>query len=268
LNFENTNGTAVALTDTTAYPTISGSIAGLINAGVDDTRIAVVMDSFGIDAVAKNAIDSTFALSDRTYSAGYVGRTIAGAELVRSENLTMVGSYALGTGNPSNGQTVKLNGVTITFVSSIGTTAGNVLIGADATATVANLNAFINKGAGAGTTYVDITPKNRNKFLRGFSSTASTTTLTFTSTRGYRGVSAFDKTTASNNKFGAFVIYYAAMEEGAIHLVMRDSVKTVSGRIPGSYTYEYLTRSRFGLKVFEDGRERGIIIPVICRAAE
>ena len=53
-----------------------------------------------------------------------------------------LGALSLGT-NPTNGQTLTLviNGtsVVITFVSSIGTTAGNVLIGASAAATIANL---------------------------------------------------------------------------------------------------------------------------------
>jgi hypothetical protein len=54
----------------------------------------------------------------------------------------MYGTIALPT-NPTNGQTLTLdiNGtnVVITFVSSIGSTPGNVLIGASAAATVANL---------------------------------------------------------------------------------------------------------------------------------
>lgn len=54
----------------------------------------------------------------------------------------MYGTIALPT-NPTNGKTLTLaingNDITITFVSSIGTAAGNVLIGASAAATAANL---------------------------------------------------------------------------------------------------------------------------------
>jgi hypothetical protein len=74
--------------------------------------------------------------------------------------------------------------------------------------------------------------------------------------------------TDAANKFGQFVIYYAAMQNKSIHMVMRDLVRSVSGRIPKTLTTEYLTWNRFGLKVFEDGAERGIIIPVEARAAE
>ncbi len=59
-----------------------------------------------------------------------------------------LGALALPT-NPSNGQTLTLtiNGtaIVITFVSLIGTTAGNVLIGATAAATLANLIALLNQ---------------------------------------------------------------------------------------------------------------------------
>lgn len=268
LNFGNNFWTATALSKTNAVDTFLDAAAILLNAGVDDTKLVTVADAYGIAKLGQNAVSSTFTLADKSFTAGYTGKEVAGTQLVRSENLTMVGSYALGTGNPSNTQTVKLNGYTFTFVSSIGTTAGNVLIGADADATIANLNAAVNGAAGAGTTYIAPAAADRNKYLRGFSSTASTTTLTFTSTRGYRGASAFAKTTSSNNKFGQFIIYYAIMEDGAIHMVMRDNVKSVMGRIPWSIVYEYLTWSRFGLKVFADGAERGLILPIEARAAE
>jgi hypothetical protein len=59
-----------------------------------------------------------------------------------------LGAIALAT-NPTNSQTLTLTingtGVVITFVSAIGTTAGNVLIGASAAATLANLLALLNQ---------------------------------------------------------------------------------------------------------------------------
>src|SRR5580704_1346181 len=54
----------------------------------------------------------------------------------------MLGTFNLAT-NPTNGKTITLTinstAITITFVSAIGSTAGNVLIGATAAATCANL---------------------------------------------------------------------------------------------------------------------------------
>lgn len=70
------------------------------------------------------------------------------------------------------------------------------------------------------------------------------------------------------NKFGQFVTYAIGMQRGAIHAVLRPELKTANGRIPGTYRYEYLTSSRFGLKMFSYGVERGIIIPIQARVAE
>lgn len=266
LDFNNTTGTKTN-SNTTAYANYSSAIAELINAGVDETKIVLVTDAFGVDMIGQNAVNSTFALSDRVYWAGYMGKTVSYAELVRSENLTCVGSFIVGA-NPNANDTVTINGLTFKFVASPAA-KWDVDIGADATGSAANLAAAINGGAGAGTAYIPVSAKNRNKYLRGLTASADTGTVTLTSTRGYRGASAFAKTMKSAlNKFGQFVIYNAAMEQGAIHMVMRDSVKSVSWRIPWSLTNEYLTWSRFGLKVFEDGAERGLIIPVVARSAE
>lgn len=267
LDFNNTTSTKTN-TSTTAFANYSSAIAELINSWVDETKIVLVSDAFGVDMIWQNAVNSTFSLSDRTYSAWYMGKTVSYAELVRSENLTCVGSFIFGA-TPTDGDTVTINGYQFTMKTALTPTAWEVLIGANATASGANLAAAINGGAWAGTTYVAISAKNRNKYLRSLTASAVTWTVTLTSTRWYRGSSAFAKSmTSASNKFGQFVIYNVAMEQWAIHMVIRDNVKTVSWRIPWSLTNEYLTWSRFGLKVFEDWAERWLIIPVVARAAE
>lgn len=61
-------------------------------------------------------------------------------------NLTdnLFGGTLVGTTNPSNGETLSINmngvsGITLTFVTAIGATPGNVLIGANIAATMTNL---------------------------------------------------------------------------------------------------------------------------------
>jgi hypothetical protein len=75
-----------------------------------------------------------------------------------------LGALALPT-NPSNSNTLTLtiNGtaITITFVSSIGATAGNVLIGASATATLANLIALLNQPQTTTSTGVALSTANQ-----------------------------------------------------------------------------------------------------------
>ena len=265
--YSHNGGVAVTISKTTAYDEYSNAIAGAINNGADEMNLVLVTDAFQEAAIGQNAVNSTFALSDGTFVAGYTNKRVGSAELYRSENLTMVGTFIFGA-TPTDGDVVKINGYQFTMKTTLGATAGQVLIGANATASGANLAAAIN-GTTPGTSHVALSASDRNKFMRSFSATASTGTVTFTSRRGYRGASAFTKTmTSASNKFGAFTIYNVVMQKGAINLVLRDSVESVNGRIPGSTTYEYLTWSRFGLKVFSDGAEVMVLIPVIARAAE
>ena len=58
------------------------------------------------------------------------------------------------------------------------------------------------------------------------------------------------------------------MEKGAIDLVLRDNVSMKILDVPGTIARQYLLWSRFGLKVFSQGAERGIIIPLVARAAD
>lgn len=81
-------------------------------------------------------------LGDKVSENGYFTK-ISGYQLYTSNNTTGSAVLALAT-NPTANDTVTIQGVTFTFVSSIGTTAGNVLIGADADASRANLAALIN----------------------------------------------------------------------------------------------------------------------------
>lgn len=81
-------------------------------------------------------------LGDKTGENGNVG-SYAGLQLYLTNNLTGSANW-VPANNPSDGDTITINSITFTFVSSIGTTAGNVLIGANTAATLDNLVALIN----------------------------------------------------------------------------------------------------------------------------
>lgn len=263
------NGVATAITSSNAYDVASDAMAGLYNNGVDTDTTVLVVDEFYKSKLGSQAVNSRFTLGDETMKAGWTAMDVAGSRVVIANNLTCIGSFVLGGATVANGNTVKIADVTFTFVTTIGSTPGNVLIGANNTAAALNLTNAINGGAGAGTTYINFTDKTRANKLRGMTASASTTTVTLTSTRGFRGQSAFGRVMVdAANKFGQFVTYGIGMQRGSIHAVLRPEIKTASGRIPGTYRYEYLTSSRFGLKTFASGAERGIIIPYVARSAE
>ena len=100
-------------------------------------------------------------------------------ELYGSNQLAWSVVLALAT-NPTNGDTVVIAGQTFTFVSSIGTTAGNVLIGWDADTTRANLVNLINDPATTSANQVALTGQNLRKFQNKASATNDNTANTAT----------------------------------------------------------------------------------------
>lgn len=73
----------------------------------------------------------------------------------------------------TNGHTAVIGGKTYTFETSLTNVDGHVLIGADRTASHANLKAAVNLEAGAGTTYAAATTANTQ--VKATSATATTT---------------------------------------------------------------------------------------------
>jgi len=71
------------------------------------------------------------------------GTTVNGIDIYQTNNLRNTVTLTF-TGTATNTQTFTINGIVFTTVSSIGTTAGNVLIGANQAATCTNAAALIN----------------------------------------------------------------------------------------------------------------------------
>ncbi len=120
----------------------------------------------------------------------------------------MLGYFTLST-NPSNTQTLTLtiNGtaVVFTFVNSIGSTSGNVLIGASATATVANLLALLNQPQTTTATGVALSAANQTlvSYLSYATPTGGTTLYVMSnSTNLYAPITSFSaSTTASSDSW-------------------------------------------------------------------
>ena len=124
-------------------------------------------------------------MADTVGENGVVGRRF-GFDIIETQNLPFSAKWTPAD-NPSNGQTLTIAGVTFTFVSSIGSTKGNVLIGSDTATTLDHLVAAINKSSGAGTTYVE--PKFKDRMIltqNGITAVDGTSYITIT---GYGDIS-------------------------------------------------------------------------------
>jgi hypothetical protein len=188
------------LGSTTAW-TVSGTNAlDIINAGVEqvnfnegygedkfvlvDTNYVKFLTGF-FQATGNNVADETL-----RKGVPYVGTLAGGVKVFQSNNVPSIATLTF-TSNPSNGDRVVLSvgggTVTHTFVSSIGTTAGNVLIGAAATNTQANYLGAVQNPTTTSATQVALTGDALNWFrgLEGTYTTASTV-ITLTTKAAFR----------------------------------------------------------------------------------
>lgn len=172
---------------------------------------------------------------------GLIGRRF-GFDIVVSNNVpfsTLI-TFGATTSNPSDGDTFVFDGVTFTFKSSLGTTAGNILIETNAVDTMKNLANAINAGTGAGTKYVDISSINRKRLLKDSvtASTPSGTTFTIT---GYGDVTASEN--ASNFAITSHTSFPIMMRRGAVDLVTQKSPSVefrMAEKRLGRYVYPWI----------------------------
>lgn len=136
------NGTPITLNSTTVPQLVSRAPAKLRRNSQTLTNMCMVVDSYAASDITQYILGKNIDLAGAVFANGYSG-DVSNAEMYVSENLTGEARLAMAT-QPTNGDTVIINGITFTFVTSIGVTAGNVLIGGSADAARANLAALIN----------------------------------------------------------------------------------------------------------------------------
>ena len=235
----------------------------LTNNGVNSSRIVLVVDDFTLVKLQTLGMEVDGTKATEAYEKWFVGK-FGGMEVYSTGNLTTSTVLDLAT-NPTAGDYVEIKGVKFTFASSVGTDAGNVLIGSDADTSAKNLVAAVNGAAGAGTKYVELSADDRYA-LNGVTATDGTDLVTFVSKRG--ALLAKSKMNKDSNDFRAQGINCAIMEKGAIHLSIRDSVKIKTVEETKNLVTNWLIYARYGIKTTTRGAERMCRVLVESVAAE
>ena len=248
LNAENESDTAITLNTGNTVNTFSQAYAALVNNGVDADNISCTVDPFVLATIGEAALGNTFKVSDEVYKRGYKG-SFSNMRTYQSTNLTAYCEVALNTATTAN-DTLTVNGVTFTIVTSLTGTAGQVLRGASVDATRANLRSAIMGLAGAGSTYEEVTSKNRAKLEGIFAENDTTTSLEIFSKRGYKKIST--NFTSANNRAGAVIINCALMEKGAIDLGLQKEVNLKVQDVQKQLSTRFMTWARYGLKTFTE----------------
>ncbi len=250
-----TAGNPITLTTTNLPLVISDLQAKLISNNIEENGdLVLVVDPYVGSIINQTIIGKEISLTDLTLKNGYSGPLLS-FKVYISNNLTFTGILTL-SAQPVATNTVTIAGVVFTFVAAVGATAGNVLIGADAAATQANLIAAVNGAAGAGTTYVALSTANRAKLtdLRVVATSVGTTMVI--KATGAGRISVSETITDAADVWSKKQIHCYAGRAKSIDVVVQQDVMPEPRKEPRQKTVNMLTDALYGLKTFADGAQK------------
>jgi hypothetical protein len=244
-------GTAITLNSTTVPQMVSRMPAKLSNYNNQTlVDLVFVVDSYAAGDVAQYLLGKNIDLAGAVFKNGYTG-PVSNADMYVSNNLSSK-LVLTTTGTFSDTETIVINGITFTAVASIGSTAGNFLIGANAAASLTNLAGLINNPGTTSSTQVALSAANQivvSNNLR-LAATAATTTCTIIGTgSGRLTVSE----TCANASFTTNYINCYFGKRGAIDLVIQDQVDMEMRDEPKQRTTNIFADALYGVKLFSDG---------------
>lgn len=257
------NGTPITLNATTVPQMTARMAAKLrlrnnINTG---TNMALVVDAYAASDIAQYLMSKNIDLAGYVFQNGFAG-DINGAGLYVSENLPSSVVFTSAT-TPTDADTVTIGGVTFTYRTTLGSTAGSVLISGSADAARANLAALINT-PGTTTTYGVALAAADQQIINGQlrlvaanDNTADTLTIT-----GAGRLAVGGTMTATTNTWSLNMISAYFGKKGAIDLVVQDMKKVdmrpTSDRRGTNVFSSYLA----GIKTFADGAKKFLRVKI------
>jgi hypothetical protein len=249
-----TDGNPVDFNTTNIPKIITLAPAKLRSNRVDvSSNLCYVLDSFALANIQQLLIGKDIDLAGSTFKNGYSG-TLLNADMYVSDSLTFYADLGLAT-NPTANDTVTIGGVVFKFVASVGTTAGNVLIGAAAADSLANLVAAINGASGAGTTYIELSDANRIKLSEDLRSTATAGTgkISLVCVGAGRVVVAETFTSADTWSKNRLSAYFGKKKQ--IDAIMQREVNLDVRQEPKQPVDNHFVDFLAGAKVFDDAKQ-------------
>lgn len=245
-------------------------VFGAINQKLDAQNVPMEDRFFAISPQFRNILWQAIQgkqtmLGDKTGQNGNIGE-FAGLELFLTNNLTGSAVWTTGDGAaPADAETVTINGVTFTWKTVIGATAGNVLIGASLATALTNLAAIINAGGAssdAGVSNVALTAANQ-RIVQNWVAVATATTITvYAMGSSYMTVSAsqaLDPWTAAKQ-----IQNLMAGRKKAIDVVVQQypTVKMAETTSAGKIGMNIIPYTLFGAKTFFQGKNEIVQVKV------
>jgi len=222
---------------------------GAFDAPYETSMRAMVLGPRTVAKLRRAKSDRETRLGDSTLVNGVVGPW-QGWTVVQNNNLPYSATLTIAT-KPTDGDTVTIAGVVFTFKTALGSTAGQVLIGASATTARANLKSAVEGGGTSGTDYIEL--GTRDIFLlrrKRNIATSSAQAMAFT---GFGDISVDETLTASADVWSAQKQEAAFMIRGAIDLVLQFMKLEVGSKEKG---FAKLPKGVIGVgsNMFDDGK--------------
>lgn len=257
-------GSPITINSTTAPQMAMRMPAKLRKNNQTLSNMAFVIDSYGISDLFQYLLGKNADFVNSMFQNGYVGEQVAGAKVYVSENLTGEAVLGLATA-PTDGDTVTINGTVFTFKTTLGSTAGNVLISGSADAARANLTALINDPSTTTTYGVALASAdviNVSKTLR-LTATNDNTANTMTVVgKGSGRLTVAETFTDGTDAWTKNFIHAYFGKEGAIDVVIQKDVKADMRPEPKQPTTNIISRVLYGIKTFADGSKKFLDVKI------
>ncbi len=246
-DFGGTAGTSVILSATNVTRLFAAAAKKLNRANIPmQQRYAVIPPSV-LQLLVEKLDGKDTALGDTTGMNGMVGKYM-GFDLYVSNNLYWTGRWTPAN-QPTTGATITINGVVFNLVTTIGTTAGNVLVETDTATTLTNLFNFINAPTVTNTKQIALSEASV-KALTGITAINGTTYLGITFAGGGEIAVA---TSEPLDPWSLQTVHCMFGQKGAVDVVVQEDFSVKFKDVPDKNGQNVLAFVLYGMKTFNEG---------------
>jgi hypothetical protein len=242
LTTSDANGTPITLSSTTVPQMVMQVYAKLFANNAPMTNLCWVLDPYSMSAIGQFPIGKELSNEGTTFKNGYSGN-IGGAEVYVSNNLTGEATL-LSTGVFTDTQTITL-----------GATPGNVLIGANAAATITNLAALINTPGTTTAQGVALSAADQVKITDTLRLTATATSATVLTIVGTGSSRLTLSETQTNASWATNFVHAYYGQKGAIDVAIQDNPEMEMREEAKQLTTNIFTDVVAAVKTFTDGSQ-------------
>lgn len=263
-SFGGTAGEGISLTTGNLLQIFSGAKKAIKkqNVSTDSGLVAVLSPEFEQVLVEYGAGKDTVG-GDTVQTNGFIKRFM-GFDCYSSNQLSNTALLSLAT-QPTDGDTVTVGGIVFTYKTTLGTTAGNVLIGASADAARLNLTTLINTPQTTTSTGVALTGDNLRTVQNQYTAVNDVSANTMAVTAKGVGSTTFSKVltdatdnwttakTIQNNIFGV---------KGCTTLVRQKGANIQVKDVADKFGKNILNGVLYGYKTFADNAKKMVNVKI------